>query len=428
MPSETTTNITPEAAWAELGSIVGAEHLCPATPADAVDGVAPRAVVEPGNAEELAHALRLADSAGLRVAPRGGGSKMGWGNPPRQVDLVLSTARLNRVLEHAWADMTTTVEAGCTVENLQRTLGEHGQRLALDPLWPEHATIGGILATNDNGSLRVRFGALRDLIIGITLALPDGTLAKSGGKVVKNVAGYDLPKLATGSFGTLGVITEAVFRLYPLPRETRSVSFTADSAETLGKLVLAVQDSKLAFTGLQLRAQSAGAPELDVRFEGTPAGNQAQAGYLKQLAAGAAPVETPGDAWLARQALWEGAQPALVAKFSVLPAQLSLLCELVQRAAQPLGLAWKVVGQAIGVGLLRLEGQDAQTLPSAALSLRGDLEKLKGSLVVLHCPRTVKRQLDVWGSPGDALPLMVRVKQQLDPAGTLNPGRFVGGI
>jgi glycolate oxidase FAD binding subunit len=170
-------------------------------------------------------ALKIATGAGLQVIPRGGATKMDWGNPPRSGELMLSTRRLNRVVEHAWGDMTATVEAGCTLQQLQQTLAEHGQRLALDPLWPEQATIGGILATNDSGPLRIRFGSLRDLIIGITLALPDGTLAKSGGKVVKNVAGYDLPKLATGSLGTLGIITQAIFRLHPVPRESRTLSF-----------------------------------------------------------------------------------------------------------------------------------------------------------------------------------------------------------
>jgi glycolate oxidase FAD binding subunit len=172
---------------------------------DAVDGVVPQMVIEPGTPEEVARALKIATGAGLQVIPRGGGTR--WigailldARTPKR-ELILSTRRLNRVVEHAWGDMTATVEAGCTFQQFQQTLAEHGQRLALDPLWPEQATIGGILATNDSGPLRVRFGSLRDLIIGITLALPDGTLAKSGGKVVKNVAGYDLPKLATGSLG-----------------------------------------------------------------------------------------------------------------------------------------------------------------------------------------------------------------------------------
>src|SRR5437867_6320775 len=169
-------------------------------------------VSEPGDSAAVAGVLSRANLAGLAVIPRGGGTKLDWGRPPRRADVVLSTARLARVLEHAWADMTATVEAGCTLARLQQTLAEHGQRLACDALWPERATIGGVLAANDNGPLRARFGALRDLIIGVTLVLADGTVAKSGGKVVKNVAGYDLPKLATGSFGTLAVITQAVFR------------------------------------------------------------------------------------------------------------------------------------------------------------------------------------------------------------------------
>ena len=152
----------------------------------------------------------------VAVAPRGNGTKIGWGAPPSSLDLVVSFRRMNRVLEHASGDMTATVEPGCTVADFQRRLAEHGQRLAVDPLFPEQATIGGILASNDSGSLRVRFGSLRDLLIGVTLALPDGTLARSGGKVVKNVAGYDLPKLAIGSLGTLGIITQAIFRLHPL--------------------------------------------------------------------------------------------------------------------------------------------------------------------------------------------------------------------
>ncbi len=193
-----------------LRAIVTPKFVRQASVADAVAGVLPQIVAEPATEQELAKVLKLADEAGLAVIPRGGGTKVDWGNPPGRADLILSTLRLNRILEHAWADLTVTVEAGCTIGKLQGTLAKHGQRLALDALWPEHATVGGMLSTNDSGALRLRFGSLRDLIIGVTLALPDGTLASSGGKVVKNVAGYDLPKLATGALGTLGVITRAV--------------------------------------------------------------------------------------------------------------------------------------------------------------------------------------------------------------------------
>src|SRR6266566_4361011 len=179
-------------------ALAGSGYARSATAADAVAGVQPKLVIEPGTESELAEILRLSNGAGLAVIPRGGGTKLGWGNSPARADLILSTARLAEVIEHAWADLTVTVEAGCTIQRLQETLAQHGQRLALDPLWPEKATIGGVLSTNDSGALRLRFGALRDLIIGVTIALPDGTLASSGGKVVKNVAGYDLPKLVAG--------------------------------------------------------------------------------------------------------------------------------------------------------------------------------------------------------------------------------------
>src|SRR5229473_900768 len=220
-------------------AIVGNENVRAATAADAIGGVQPKLVIEPGTASEIAEILRLSNDAGLAVIPRGSGTKLGWGNPPSRADLILSTARLTEIIEHAWADLTVSVEAGCTAQRLQETLAQHGQRLALDPLWPEKATIGGVLSTNDSGTLRLRFGALRDLIIGVTIALPDGTLASSGGKVVKNVAGYDLQKLATGALGTLGVITRAVFRLHPVPRAAKTFSFTAESFPAMQRHILA---------------------------------------------------------------------------------------------------------------------------------------------------------------------------------------------
>src|SRR5438552_2261238 len=252
-----------------LRAIVGPEYVRIATEADAVAGLEPLVVVETADERQTASVLRCTNQAGLAVIPFGGGTKLGWGNPPRTADVVLSVRRMNQVTEHAWADLTVTVEAGCTIAELQRTLAQHGQRLAIDPLWPERATIGGILATNDSGPLRARFGALRDLIIGVTLVLPDGTVAKSGGKVVKNVAGYDLPKLATGSLGTLAVITQAVFRLHPLPHETRTLTFAAPDVEPLCELALAIQGSQLAFVSLQVRAGGSVEPGLDVALEGT---------------------------------------------------------------------------------------------------------------------------------------------------------------
>jgi glycolate oxidase FAD binding subunit len=419
-----------EAAWGELRSISGAEHMRAATPEDAVDGVQPQMVIEPGSADEVARVLRTATGAGLQVMPRGGATKMEWGNPPRSGDLIVSTRRLNRIVEHAWGDMTATVEAGCTLRQLQQTLAEHGQRLALDPPWPEMATIGGILATNDSGPLRVRYGSLRDLIIGITLALADGTLAKSGGKVVKNVAGYDLPKLATGSLGTLGMITQAIFRLHPIPRERRTLSFaTADNA-AMNALVLAILDSKLVPTGLQVRATSSSLPEVDLRFEGTAAGCDAQVDQAVRLAAGSRQVSALADVWNAPAALWDRAEPSVVCKFTLLPASMGTFFDKVREVAEQAHLGWRLVAQAVGVGWLRLErgGAGPDVLLSALVELRQGLEAHGGSLVVLRCPLEVKSKLDVWGSPGDALPVMKSIKAQFDPVGVLNPGRFIGGI
>jgi glycolate oxidase FAD binding subunit len=252
-------------------------------------------------------------------------------------------------------------------------------------------------------------------------------VARSGGKVVKNVAGYDLPKLANGCLGTLGVITEAVFRLHPLPHETQTVSFTAPSLETLCEIANAIRDSKLACSCLQLRASSTGQPLLDATFEGTRAGLDAQERLLLQMAAKATRTDS-SQAGNAREALWQSGNRRVVAKFSVLPTDVTRFGAMLNEIASKQGLKWKVVAQAIGVGLLGLEAANDDALLEALPRLRSQTEALGGTLVVLSCPLEMKPRFDVWGSPGDALPLMQRVKQELDPAGTLNPGRFVGGI
>jgi len=409
-------------------AIVGNENVRAATAADAVAGVHPKLVIEPETESEISEILRLSNAAGLAVIPRGGGTKFGWGNPPARADLVLSTARLNEIIEHAWADLTVTVEAGCTIQRLQETLAEHGQRLALDPLWPEKATIGGVLSANDSGALRLRFGALRDLIIGATIALPDGTLASSGGKVVKNVAGYDLPKLVTGALGTLGIITRAVFRLHPLPRNTRSFSVATANAEEAQRFALAVQDSKLAHTFLQSHFSDDASPVSDILFEGTEAGLVAQEAQLRNLAAPAKVLETSTSSWTAREKLWTLADPenTAIAKISVLPANVARTMKLVEHIANGQQVRWRALVYATGLGWLRLEGK-VGALRGALQALRGELESQQGSLVALHHPEKMP-SFDAWGNAGDALPLMKAVKQQLDPKSTLNPGRFVGGI
>ena len=412
----------------EFRAILGADLVRVATSADAVCGVPPRLVLEPTSEQQIAAALRLANDAGLAVIPRGGGTKLAWGNPPSRAEIILSTARLDKIIEHPWADLTVSVEAGCTIQKLQSALALHGQRLALDPLWPAQATIGGILSTNDSGSLRLRFGALRDLIIGVTLALPDGTLASSGGKVVKNVAGYDLPKLVTGAYGTLAVITRAFFRLHPLPRNAKTLSISGCDLEEMQRVILAVQDSKLAHTSLQARMAQDAEPAVDILLEGTEAGIAAQEGQLRAIAGSASTREATSTVWNAAQELWNSANSASSAmgKITTFPASISGTVENMQRIAAAHKTHWRLTMQATGIGWLRLESAP-QNLHAVLSDLRFELEHSGGSLVVLRRPSGMER-IDTWGQPTDALALMRAVKNQFDAKNTLNPGRFVAGI
>ncbi|HWB52800.1 MAG TPA: FAD-binding oxidoreductase, partial [Tepidisphaeraceae bacterium] len=238
----------------DLHKIVGTDHARPAVAADSIDGLPAKWIVEPATVHELSEVLKVANAHKLAVIARGNGTKLNWGNPPRNVDIVLSTNRMNRILEHAAGDMTATVETGCAIADLNKMLALRGQRLALDPLWPDRATIGGIIATNDSGPLRATYGTLRDHLIGITAVLPDGTIAKSGGKVVKNVAGYDLPRLFLGSFGTLAIIAQATLRLYPIAHQTQTLCFTGSAP--LDTIITAMRNRSAAITAVQFQITS----------------------------------------------------------------------------------------------------------------------------------------------------------------------------
>jgi glycolate oxidase FAD binding subunit len=413
---------------ADVREVVTAKHVRTAGASDAVAGVQPRFVVEPGSEQELARVLKLANAAELAVVPRGGGTKAEWGNPPVRADVILSTARLDRVIEHAWADLTVNVEAGCTIAKLQETLAKRGQRLALDPLWPEHATVGGVLSTNDSGALRLRFGSLRDLVIGVTLALADGTVASSGGRVVKNVAGYDLPKLVTGALGTLGVITRVFFRLHPLPKGMRTISCLTSNAAEAQQVMHSIQNSKLAHSALQICWGAGVRPRVDILFEGTEAGLAAQVQQAKAMRGTATTSDAGRDVWEARQDICSAGKSSgefAVAKFATLQETLAELLEMIAGLCSG-KMRWSVVVQATGIGCIRLKGA-AVGIDSVLRQLRATLEGRGGSLVLAHRSASMN-ELEAWGNVGDALPLMNAVKRRFDPQGTLNPGRFVGGI
>jgi glycolate dehydrogenase FAD-binding subunit len=415
-------------AWIELSAIAGPEHLRPATPADAVEAVQPTGVIAPGTAQEVAQVLRYCNSASLTIIPRGGGTQLGLGNRPQKADFILSLERLSRVIEHAWGDMTVTVEAGCTIDKLQAVLREHGQQLAADPMQPERATVGGVLATAESGTLRIRYGAIRDLVLGVEMALPDGSVIKAGGKVVKNVAGYDLTKLAIGSLGTLGVITRAVFRLHPLPVATATYSATLPTASDATKLVLAILDSHLVYTGLQIQARRADQIFVQVRIEGIPESLQDQHAKLGRIAGDHKFAECADDVWTERQKLFFNPGSSVICKCCVLPAQIGTLCGALFQEVGPAEVAATLVAQGTGLAEVRLDAASQQPLMTVLRALRSAVDRLEGTMTVLQCPTAMKNELDVWGTLKDALPLMQRIKQKFDPGQTLNPGRFVGGI
>jgi glycolate oxidase FAD binding subunit len=427
-----------EGALEALRRACGAEHLRPAGAADEVDGVRPELVAEPGTVEEVAAVLRAAGAAGLRVVVRGGGTKLGWGAPPAAVDLVLSTTRLDRVLEHAAGDLVVVAQAGVRLGELQRRLARAGQTLALDP--PEAgATLGGVVAAAASGPRRLRYGTARDLLIGSTVVLPDGTVARSGGRVVKNVAGYDLGKLLTGSFGTLAVLVEVIFRLHPLPAAGGMAVAEVATPAQAGRCVLALLASGLVPSAVELDWPDAAGPgTLSVLVEGVAPGVEAQTAEAARLLGehARARVLEPGGVDAAVATLgalpWtEGpaADGALGVKVTCVPSALPDALTALWEVAGARHLDARVRAHA-AVGVLRaaLRGGDAATQAAFVTDLRDRLSFGGAGLVVQEAPAEVKRAVDVWGPAGDALDLMRRVKRQFDPSGVLSPGRFVGGI
>ena len=418
---------------ARLEAIAGVPHVRPALPADSVDGLEPDLVVVPGTPEEVGAILRVAGEGGLGVIPRGGGTKLAWGNRPRHARIILSTERLARLLEHAHGDMTATAEAGITIAALQQALAAHGQMLALDPPWPERATLGGVTAADSSGPLRLRYGTLRDLIIGIGVALPDGTLAKAGGKVVKNVAGYDLMRLWTGSLGTLGLITSLTLRLHPLPAATTTLAVDVPSPDAAEAFMQALSISPSTPTGAQIVAEG-NSYTVYVRLAGVEASVAAQTEVLlrhaKQVgrSIGVVAEDAAAGIWTSHETIYEDAHDAVVARFSVLPSSTATTLRAISEVAGRLGIRSRVVLQATGTGVVRLDGVHEQALAAGLGVLRSRVMEDRGSLVVQACPAPIKDRIDVWGQPGDAHPLMLRIKEQFDPRGIMNPGRFIGGI
>jgi glycolate oxidase FAD binding subunit len=403
----------------QLQSMVGEEHA----------SLRENAVIAaPANTEQTAELLRFANTSGLVVMPEGGGTKLQWGN---RVDaaVVLSTRRLTQLREHAWQDMTCTVEAGCSWAAMEAALARHGQMVALDPLWPERATVGGVIAANDSGAMRLKFGGLRDLIIGMTVVLADGTAAKSGGKVVKNVAGYDLHKLMTGSFGTLGVITEVNFRLHPAEGNARTWTVKArdeaSGATALAGPLPALMDSQMAPSCIQLRAAKQQCV-LDVRMAGVPECFDEYASRIRSIFGGFEIAGSDHSVWEARQQIFDSNSSSIL-KLSIVPGELCAVIAELQQWARAEGAELTIAGYATGLMTVGVDSAPGSVL-ALVKHLRARLRDFGGSLIVVRMPDALRGELDVWGAPPNSLPLMREIKRRFDPKRILNPGRFLGNI
>ena len=428
----------------------------------------PACIALPSTGAELGKVMAIASTQNWRVLPMGQGSKLGWGGLAAGIDLVVSTARLNRVVEHAVGDFTVTVEPGLKIAELQRTLAEQRQFLAIDPAFEDRATVGGVVATADTGSLRQRYGGLRDMLIGVQFARYDGELARAGGRVVKNVAGYDLMKLMTGSYGSLGILSELTFRLYPMQACSRTLVLAGDS-RAIEAATAEVRLSGLTPVGLDVLSgtcmeslaipcgeaaptaalsQRAGgnnfgeegsskakwSRNLVARFQGIEDGVEEQTARLRKIAVThgmrCEQLDGPED-----EDFWERSRQAIrsdtvLCKVGLRPSGIPWLIELADQVMPGAevrlygsnGLGWIQFGQS---------GESADTVESILSGLeelRSHCQKNAGFLTLLQASKTVKQKIDVWGYSGNALNVMNDIKQTFDPQKMLSPGRFVGKL
>lgn len=465
-----------EVLHSRLGSLV--DGYAPASPealaSHAVEGVVPSAVVAPGSLDSLAATVQMASELGYAVIPRGGGTKMDFGHPPSRADIVVSLERLNRIVAHAPADQTVTVEAGITMAGLQAGLGKRGQYLPLDPPHGDAGTLGGVLATNASGVLRTSFGTARDLVIGARVVQADGTVVRSGGQVVKNVAGYDLNKMYIGSLGTLGILAEVNLKLQPLPAAGRLLIGTMAGIGEAAECAFRVMDSEVMPSFLEVASPAtrsllagvggglghgsgagggAGSLRDDRDFAvvagmiGTDETVDWQAGECERLFrdSGAAEViQLDGEdyhrvldamrAFPGGGRLPPGMGPAVTCRAGVTPDGVEALFRMADEGGRRLS---------IGCGLLShfasghvafvfyrdgtFRESDLEGLASLIEDLRNASEE-QGVFVVEHAPAVLKERVGVWGSTRGNRHIMEMLKNRFDPKGTLNPGRFVDGI
>ena len=393
----------------------------PGTAADRVDGEVPPQVAEPDSPEAFAGVLAHATAERLATVMRGGGTKLSWGRHPDNLDLVVSTTRLTRLIAHRHGDLTATVQAGMTLRDLNVALSAERQWLPIDSAF-DHATIGGIVATNDAGPSRHRHGTPRDLIIGITLALTDGRLVKAGGTVVKNVAGYDLGKLVSGSHGTLAGIVDVTFKLVPVPQTSATLVASYADPDTLARDVAALDASQIEPAAFDIRSEDGETPlQLKLRVATSPAARDAQIAAARALISGQATILTDSaerETWQAQlDAPWHG---DAAVRLSWLPTKLLHVLDMLSGIRRTDRVSVTFVGRVVGTGLARLSG-DVRGLAAAIQRLRSSDDV--GNVVMLRGSRELKETVDVWGVPRSSDSAVRSLKRMFDPAGILNADR-----
>ena len=416
--------------WLNAQDLAGLGRVRGSHAGDAIDGVMPRAVIEPTESSQVAAALAWASRERLTTVIRGSGTKLGWGRVPGSLDVVLATSQLNSLVVHRHGDLTATVHAGVTLVDLNRQLAAQRQWLPVDSAFGR-ATIGGLLATNDSGPLRHRYGTPRDLLIGITLATTDGKLVKSGGHVVKNVAGYDLGKLVSGSYGTLAAIVDATFKLLPIPSTSHTVSARYADHGALAKDVAVVAGSQLDAIAFDVRVVfGRGRSRLDptqalyIRFATSPEATETQASAARALLTGDTEVltgEREAVLW-SEQVRRPWARAGVVVRLSWAPASLPKVLALLEKECGGAENGVELTGRAAaGAGLLRFDVEDESAL--AVISALRSHADLVSNVVVLGQSTAFKRAIDPWGTIANPASVLQSLKRTFDPAGILNAGR-----
>jgi glycolate oxidase FAD binding subunit len=393
----------------------------------AIGAVVPTIVVAPKSVAAVSETLRWAHGRRLAVVPTGAGTKLEWGGVPPRIDLLLSLGRLDAVVAHRHGDLTATVQAGASLGRVNELLRRHGQWLPLDPAHAERATIGGIVATNDAGPRRHRHGAPRDLILGVSFVRADGAVATAGGIVVKNVAGYDLSRLLAGSFGALGVVVEATFKLVPAPPDSRTIVSTRVDPETIARAIDAVTASQLAPSALEVQ----GPPfALLARFETVQEASERQGDDVVALWSRCGLADTRVLTGAAETGCWTAHHDEVwerdgdVCRIGLLPTEWAGFLEEFAGLLQRHGIEGQLAGRVETGALHARIGTDAAVSRAIIDRLRARVEPRGGHVALLRGSPALRAQIEPWGTMGDATRVMDAVKRQFDPEGILSPGRW----